>query len=100
MVASSAINVFDDPSKRRSAIGDTEVVGILLWCTKSESMKQWVDLLSTRALKETQSEGCEHGIEDDNGMEKEFGSERADALRQTCSCAQGSSTRPSAYAEH
>jgi hypothetical protein len=30
-----------------------------------------------RALKEKQSEGCEHGIEDDNGMEKEFGSERA-----------------------
>jgi hypothetical protein len=100
MVTSSVINVFDNPSKRQSAIGDTEVVGILLQCTKSESMKQWVDPLSMRALKETQLEGCEHGIEDDNGMEKEFRSERADALRRTCSCAQGGSTQPSARAEH
>jgi hypothetical protein len=100
MVASSAINIFDDPSKRWSVIGDMEDVGILLQHMKSESMKQWVDLLLTRALKETQLEGCEHGIEDDNAMEKEFGSERADTLRRTCSCAQGSSTQPSAHAEH
>jgi hypothetical protein len=100
MVASSVINVFDNPSKRWSAIGDMEVVGILLQRTKSESMKQWVDPLSMRALKEMQSEGCEHGIEDDNGMEKEFGSKRVDTLRWTCSCAQGSSTQPSAHAEH
>jgi hypothetical protein len=100
MVASSVINVFDDPSKRQSAIGDTEVVGILLRHMKSESMKQWVDPLSMRALKETQLEGCEHGIEEDKRMEKEFRSERVDTLRQTCSCAQGSSTRPSARAEH
>jgi hypothetical protein len=57
MVASSVINIFDNPSNRQSAIGDMEDVGILLRHTKSESMKQWVDPLSMRALKETQLEG-------------------------------------------
>jgi hypothetical protein len=40
MVASSVINIFDNPSNRQRAIGDTLDVGILLWHTKLESMKQ------------------------------------------------------------
>jgi hypothetical protein len=50
-------------------------------------MKQWVEPLSTRALTET-SEESEEKADEKMEMDKAFGSERAEALRQRLSGAQ------------
>jgi hypothetical protein len=61
-----------------------------------ESIKQWVDPESTRAKRlgeESEIDG------DEREMRREFGSERADALRRTTSGAQEEPTQSSTCAE-
>ena len=85
---------FEVPSKSLSSIGGIEDVGRSYCSVNTESTKQCVDPESTRAEK-VKEESAEH-----RGMRREFGSERADALRRiTSGVAQGESTQSSTCAE-
>ena len=88
---------FDVPSNNFSSIGLTEKTGRLYCCVNSESTKQWVEPESTRAEKRTEETETREEVRE---TQREFGSERADALSRTTSGdAQEGSTQSSVCAE-
>jgi len=79
----SEIILFEVPSNRRSSTGGVGVVGRECPWAKAESKKQCIDLESTSAQMGI---GCRwskaHARGEMRGIQREFGSERADALRR------------------
>src|SRR6266446_6630586 len=85
------------PSNNFSSIGSISEAGRLYVCTSFGSIKQWVDPESIRAGKETEESEISG---ETSGTQREFGSERAEALSRTTSeMAQGGSTQSSACVE-
>ena len=90
----SEMVVFTLPSNNLSGIGETCLVGILCFQIKVDSMKQWVEPESTKAvirISGTESE-CKLIIKEDV-------LERAEALSLTSLSARSKSTQPSECAE-
>ena len=76
------------PSKSRSRIGI--ILRVLSWCLEMKilSIKQCVELESTKVTRVTK------GIKEISGMVKEFGLERVDALRRSSTVAPIRSMQP------
>jgi len=95
------IILFKVPSNKRSSIGEVGIIGRECPQVKAESRKQCIDLESTSVwigIGWSQSEAHTRG--EMRGIQREFGLERADALRRIgLIVAQTSSTRLPVCAE-